>query len=233
MIVNQLVSLFNEYGDILLKGLYETLMMVTISSLISLIIGLPIGIIVALTNDKEIYHNKLINRILSAIINIIRSIPFMLFIIILIPATRVIMRIFTGSATSFGMWASIFPLSLIGIVLMARLIEQSVRQINPLLFQTAKSLAASPIQTVRFFIIPEVKGSIVLSFSSLYITLLSYSTIMGIIAGGGLGDLAIRIGYQRYETLFMFVVIVIIVIISQVIQRLLNILATKIEQKGK
>lgn len=231
--INDLLNLFETYGSELLTGLYETLTMVTISSLISLLFGLPLGIIVALTRKGELYYKPVTNKVLSVIINIIRSIPYMLFIIILIPVTRVIMGALTGSSTAFGMQASIIPLSIIGISLMARLIEQSVLQLNPLLFQTAKSLAATPVQTVRFFVIPEIKGSIILSFSSLYITLISYSTIMGIIAGGGLGDLAIRIGYQKYETTFMLVVIIIIILISQFVQMLLSNWATKINQKGK
>lgn len=231
--INELLNIFDTYGSELLTGLYETLMMVTISSLISLLIGLPLGIVVSLTRKGELYYKPVTNTVLSVVINIIRSIPYMLFIIILIPATRVIMGTLTGSYTAFGMQASIIPLSIIGISLMARLIEQSVLQLNPLLFQTAKSLAASPVQTIRFFVIPEIKGSIILSFSSLYITLISYSTIMGIIAGGGLGDLAIRIGYQKYETTFMLVVIIIIILISQSVQMLLNYWATKINQKGK
>lgn len=231
--LNEIITTFNEYGSQLLQGLYETLTMVTVSSLISLVIGLPIGIVIALTRKGEVYYKPVTNSIFSSLVNIIRSVPFMLFIIILIPFTRIIMGILTGSNTSFGMLASIVPLSIIGIALMARLIEQATLQINPLLFQTAKSLATTFSQTVRYFVIPEIKGSIILSFSSLYITLISYSTIMGIIAGGGLGDLAIRIGYQKYQTTFMFIVIIIIILLTQIVQRLLNLWAIKIQQKGK
>src|SRR5690554_943430 len=158
--ISEIINIFETYGNELLQGLYETLTMVTVSSLISLILGLPLGVVIALTRKGEVYHRPLVNSILSTLVNIIRSIPFMLFIIILIPFTRVIMGLLTGSHTSFGMTASIIPLTIIGIALMARLIEQSVLQLNPLLFQTARSLAASPIQTVRFFVIPEIKGSI-------------------------------------------------------------------------
>lgn len=214
----------NHQSD-LIKAFIETFNMLLVSMIVSFVIGLAIGLILFLTRKNNIYQNKFIYAIFSVIVNIIRSIPFILFIIVLIPFTRFLV------GTGFGVRASKVSLSLIGIATFARLSEQALLSVNKQIYETSYALGANTYFYIKDFLLKEARHQIVLSFTSTTISLVSYSTVMGVIGGGGLGYLAISEGYHNFNYPLMWVIIIMIVIIVQIIQTIGNMLAKKLDKR--
>lgn len=207
-----MISAFNEFKFDILKALIETFDMLIVSMIISLIIGLLVSFILYSTRKDGIYENRYIYFIISTIINILRSMPFILFIIVLIPFNRFLI------GTGFGVNASKIPLSLVGIATFSRLAEQSLLDTNKELYETSYALGANKLQFFTLFLLKEARSSLVLSFTSTTISLVSYSTVMGIIGGGGLGYLAISEGYNNFNYSLMWIIIIIMIILVQIIQ---------------
>src|SRR5690625_1047914 len=220
-----MINSFNKFKFDILKALIETLDMLIISMLISLIIGLFISFILFLTKKDGIYENKLIYFLLSTIINILRSISFILFIIVLIPFNRILI------GTGFGVNASKIPLSLVGIATFARLAEQSLLDTDKELYETSYSLGANKYQYFKFFLLKEARSSLILSFTSTTISLISYSTVMGIIGGGGLGYLAISEGYNNFNYPLMWIIIIIMIVLVQLVQFTGSFIAKHLDKK--
>lgn len=220
-----MINVIKNQGDILLKALLETFEMLIFSMVISLFFGLLIGFVLFLTRKGSIYKNNYVYLIISTIVNVFRSVPFILFIIVLIPITRIVV------GTGFGVDASKFPLSLIGIATFARLAEQALISVDKNIYETSYSLGANTNQYFRYFLIKESSHLLVLSFTSTIISLISYSMVVGVIAGGGLGQLAITEGYQNFNYPLMWVTIIMIVIIVQLVQGLGNLIAKKIDKR--
>ena len=209
----------------LLKALFETFEMMFTAMTIALVLGLIWGFLLFITRSDGIYRNKFVYFILSGLINIIRSVPFILFIIVMIPFNRMIL------GTGFGVDASKVPLTFIALATFARFTEQDLLDVNKDIYETSYALGASPLQYFTHFLLIEARSGLILSFTSTTISLLSYSTVMGIIGGGGLGYLAISEGYQNFNYELMWIIILAMVLIVQIIQTTGHLIAKKYDKR--
>ena len=196
----------------LLTGLQETVFMVALSSLLSYLIGIPLGILLIVTDKDGIQPNGLINTVLGVIINLMRSVPFIIMLLAALPLTRFIVR------TTLGPKAVVVPLVLAAAPYIARMVESSLKEVGAGVVEAAKSMGASNYQIVRKVMLPEAKPSLLMGAAISITTILGYSTMAGFVGGGGLGTLAINYGYYRYQTDVMLVTVVVLVIIVQLIQ---------------
>lgn len=223
--IDQYIEIFKTFKADIFQALYGTLDMMFTAMVISLIIGILLGFALFLTRSDGIYKNKTIYFITSGLINITRSIPFILFIIVIIPFNRLIL------GTGFGVNASKIPLSFIGIATFARFTEQDLLDVNKDIYETSYALGANTIQYFIHFLLKEARSGLVLSFTSTTISLLSYSTVMGIIGGGGLGYLAISEGYYNFNYKLMWIIIILMILIVHIIQTIGNIIAKKYDKR--
>lgn len=223
--INQYIETFKMFKIEIFSALFQTLDMLFTAMFITLIIGILLGFTLFITRSDGIYKNKIIYFIMSGSINIIRSIPFILFIIVIIPFNRLIL------GTGFGVNASKIPLSLIGIATFARFTEQDLLDVNKSIYETSYALGASTIQYCTQFLLKEAQSSLILSFTSTTISLLSYSTVMGIIGGGGLGYLAMNEGYYNFNYKLMWIIIIIMIIVVQSVQTIGNTVAKKYDKR--
>lgn len=196
----------------LLTGLRETVFMVALSSLLSYLIGIPLGILLIVTDKDGIQPNGIINTVLGIIINLMRSVPFIIMLLAALPLTRFIVR------TTLGPKAVVVPLVLAAAPYIARMVESSLKEVGAGVVEAAKSMGASNFQIVRKVMLPEAKPSLLMGAAISITTILGYSTMAGFVGGGGLGTLAINYGYYRYQTDVMLVTVVVLVIIVQLIQ---------------
>lgn len=196
----------------LLTGLQETVFMVALSSLLSYLVGIPLGILLIVTDKDGIQPNGLINTVLGVIINLMRSVPFIIMLLAALPLTRFIVR------TTLGPKAVVVPLVLAAAPYIARMVESSLKEVGAGVVEAAKSMGASNFQIVRKVMLPEAKPSLLMGAAISITTILGYSTMAGFVGGGGLGTLAINYGYYRYQTDVMLVTVVVLVIIVQLIQ---------------
>ncbi|NLO89476.1 MAG: ABC transporter permease [Clostridia bacterium] len=215
------------YADKLLLATWETLYMVIISTFFSYLFGLPLGVILVTTSDGHILENRGVNRVLGAVVNATRSLPFIIFLILLIPLTRLIVGTYIGTI------ASIVPLTLAAIPFVARLVETSLKEIDWGLIEAALSMGANAWQVISKVLIPEAKPSLILGVAITAINLIGYSAMAGIVGGGGLGTLAYYYGYQRYETPVMWATVIVLIIMVQGIQMLGDTLAAKVINKRR
>lgn len=211
--------------DLLLKSLAETLYMLSVSAIIAAIIGIPLGILLVVTEKNHILSCPMINKPLAFVINMIRSIPFIILMVAIIPLTRII------AGTSIGTTAAIVPLTLAAIPYTARMVETSIREIPSGLIEAAESMGASPLQIIYKVLIPEALPAVIQNMTVVIVSLIGSSAMAGTIGGGGLGDLAIRYGYQRFQADMMIATIVVLIVIVQVIQWVGNNLSKKTNKK--
>lgn len=198
--------------QMLWNGLLQTLAMTIISTLIAYVIGLPLGVLLVVTAKHGISPNTTIYRILDVIVNVLRSVPFLILLIAILPFTRLI----TG--TTLGTVATIVPLVVASFPFIGRLVESSINEVDKGIIEAAQSMGASNLQIVLKVMIPESVPSLVLGSAIATTTILSYSAMAGIVGGGGLGDIAIQYGYYRYQNNIMFITVVLLVVIVQVLQ---------------
>ena len=193
--------------DLLLRSAGETLEMVGVSALISVIVGLPLALVLVLTDRGGIRPQPVVNRVLGGFVNAVRSVPFIILLVALIPLTRLIV------GTSIGTEAAIVPLSIAAIPYYARIAEVSLREVGRGLIEAARAMGASRATIVRDVLIPEALPGLVSGFTVTLVTLIGSSAIAGAVGAGGLGDLAIRYGYQRFETGVMAAVVAVLVVL--------------------
>ncbi len=198
--------------QMILIGVGETLYMTVVSVLISYIIGLPLGIILTFTGKDGLFRNRWVNGILGTVVNICRSVPFLILLVLVIPLTRAL----TG--TSIGTTATIVPLTIGTVPIIGRMVESSLKEVDKGIIEAARSMGASPLQIVGKFMLPEALPSLMLGAVINFTTVLGYSAMAGFVGGGGLGAIAIQYGYYRYETGILFVTVLILVIIVQIVQ---------------
>ena len=179
--------------NLLIQGLGETLQMTIISTVVSMIVGIPLGVILVITGKGHILENKAVNATLGSVVNAFRSIPFIILMVAIIPLTRII------AGSSIGTTAACVPLTIAAIPFLARLVETSIREINSGVIEAAQAMGASPMQIIRKVLLPEALPTIIDNITVLVVNLISYSAMAGAIGGGGLGDIAIRYGYQRFQ----------------------------------
>ncbi|PRD42740.1 ABC transporter permease [Phyllobacterium phragmitis] len=198
--------------DLLWRSFWETITMTGFSGLISLVAGLPLALILILTDRGGLAENLWINRSLGAVINGFRSVPFIILLVALIPVTRFIV------GTSLGTWASIVPLSIAATPYYARIAEVSLREVDRGLIEAARAMGATRWTIIREVLVPEAMPSLVAGFTVTLVTLVGASAMAGAIGAGGLGDLAIRYGYQRFETEIMVAVVAILIVLVSGVQ---------------
>ena len=179
-------------------------------------IGIPLGILLVVTRKHGIWPNVVIHQILNPIINILRSIPFIILLIAIVPFTKLV------AGTSIGTTAAIVPLTVYVAPYIARLVENSLLEVDDGIIEAAKAMGASPLQIIRHFLLPEALGSLVLAITTAIIGLIGSTAMAGAVGGGGIGDLALVYGYQRFDTLVIIITVVVLVIIVQIIQSLGN-----------
>lgn len=201
-----------EIIKLMLQGIEETFYMVAVATVIGGIIGIPLGITLVTTSKGHILENRFINQILGTIVNIIRSIPFIILMVAIIPLTRLI------AGTSIGTTAACVPLTIVAIPFLSRLVETSIRDVDFGLVEAAESMGATPFQIIRKVLIPEALPTIINNITVLIVNLIGASAMAGAIGGGGLGDIAIRYGYQRFRPDVMLATIIILIVIVNVIQ---------------
>ncbi|AGK55879.1 methionine ABC transporter permease [Bacillus sp. 1NLA3E] len=209
----------------IISALVETIQMVAFSLLFSAILGLPLGILLVVTRRNQLLENVPFFNVLSGIINIFRSVPFIILLVAIIPVTRLIV------GTSIGTAAAIVPLVFYAGPYIARLVENSLLEVDPGVIEAAEAMGATPWQIIFKFLIPEALSSLVLAFTIATIGLVGASAMAGAVGGGGLGDLAITYGYQRFDTITMLITVGILIVIVQGLQSLGNILAKKIRRR--
>lgn len=198
--------------DMIKTGIWETLYMVFASSLISYLIGIPLGIILVVTDKDGIYPIPILQRILGIVINLLRSVPFMILLIMVLPFTRMIV------GTTLGAKAVVPPLVIAAAPYIARMVESSFKEVDAGVIEAAKSMGASTAQIIMKVLLPEAKPSLLVGAAISITTILGYSAMAGFVGGGGLGTIAINYGYYRYQTDMMLVTVAILVIIVQIIQ---------------
>ena len=201
-----------ELLDLLIPSINETLYMVFISSVFTVILGLPLGLLLVITREDSVLPNSNIYNSLSILINITRSIPFVILMIFIIPFTRLVV------GSSIGTNAAIVPLVVAAIPFFARLVEGSILEVNPGVIEAGVSMGASPLEIVLKILIPEAMPSLVLNVTVTIINIIGYSAMAGAVGGGGLGYLAIGYGYHRFQTDVMFATVIILIILVQLIQ---------------
>lgn len=214
-----------EIFGLLFESLGETLYMVAVSMICASILGIPLGILLVVTEKGEILACPAINKPLAFIINMIRSIPFIILMVAIIPFTRFLVH------TSIGTTAAIVPLAIAAIPYIARMVETSIREIPSGLIEAAESMGATPMQIIRKVLLPEALPSILESLTVVIVSLVGASAMAGTIGGGGLGDLAIRYGYQRFQADVMIATIIVLVIVVQLIQFIGNYLSRKADKR--
>ncbi|HHV11988.1 MAG TPA: ABC transporter permease [Clostridiales bacterium] len=193
-------------------GILESLYMIFVSSLIAYVIGLPLGVLLVVTDKEGIAPFPALNKALGAIVNFVRSVPFIILLIAVMPFTRWLI------GTTLGPSAVIPPLIIGSAPYIARLVESSLKEVDKGVIEAAQSMGASPMNIILKVLIPEAMPSLIIGAAIAVTTILSYSAMAGIVGGGGLGDIAIRYGYYRYQTGIMFVTVIILVLIVQLIQ---------------
>lgn len=206
-------------------GLLQTLYMTLASTLISYILGIPMGVILVACDKDGVKPMPVLHKILNIVVNITRSIPFLILLIAVLPITRFI----TG--TTIGSNATIVPLVMAAAPFIARMVESSLREVDNGLIEASLSMGASPFQVIRKVLLPEAKPSLIVGAAISTTTILGYSAMAGIVGGGGLGDIAIRYGYYRYENSVMIVTVVLLVLVVQVFQEIGMRLADKQDKR--
>lgn len=214
----------NEMIELLIKSFWETGYMVVASTVLASLIGIPLGIILTVTRNGHILSNAVINSVLGVIVNATRSTPFIILMVAIIPLTRMLV------GSSIGTTAAIVPLTISAAPFIARVIESSLLEIDHGVIEAAQSMGASPMQIIYKVLLPESLHSIVLGITLAVIALIGYSAMAGVLGGGGLGDLAIRYGYQRFQPDVMIVTVVILILMVQLIQFIGDTLSKKLNK---
>lgn len=218
-------AFWSQYGDLLLVGTRDTLVMTLVSTLFAYVLGLPMGVLVNITQPHGIWPRKWVNRILGWIINIGRSLPFIILMIAVMGFTKLLV------GTKIGVRGAIPPLVISAAPFIARMVETSLAEVDAGVVEAAQSMGASVPQIVTKVYLPEAKPSLILGASISLITILSYTAIAGAIGSGGLGDLAVRYGYQRYTPSMLWVTVILIIVLVQVIQTVFSWLSTKVDKR--
>ncbi len=198
--------------EIIGKGIVETLYMTLASTLLAYVIGLPLGIALVVTEEESILPNKWINKILNIVVNITRSVPFLILLIFIQPFTKAIV------GTTIGSTATVVPLVIAAAPFIGRMVESSIKELDKGIIEAALSMGASPMQIIWKVMIPETTPSLWVGAAISATTILGYSAMAGFTSGGGLGDIAIRYGFYRYQTDVMFVTVILLVLIVQLMQ---------------
>ena len=207
------------------EGTGATLYMTLMSTLMGYVLGLPLGIALAVTDKGGIHPNRVVYRILDVITNVIRSIPFLILLILLIPFTRFLV------GKSYGTTATIVPLTIAAIPFIGRMVESSLNEVDPGVIEAARSMGASNLQIVFRVMLVEARTSLISGATIVTGTILGYSAMAGTVGGGGLGDIAVRYGYNRWQTDIMLVTVILLVVLVQIFQTIGMFIANKLDKR--
>ncbi len=212
---------------LLLESLRQTAVMVLSSATLGALFGVPLGVLLVVTSTGHILERPVFNRVLGTVVNLVRSTPFIILMVAIIPFTRIV------AGTSVGTYAAIVPLTVAIIPFIARLSEAAMREVDIGLIEAAQSMGATPLDIIRKVILPEALPGIVAALTISLVSLIGYSAVVGTVGGGGLGDLGIRYGYQRFLPEVMLAVVVVLVVLVQGIQSLGDFLARRVNKRLK
>lgn len=220
-------AFWTEYGPLLWQGTLDTLVMTGISTILAYVLGLPLGVLLSITQPHGIWPRKTLNRALGWIINVGRSLPFIILMVAIMDFTKLIV------GTKIGIRGAIVPLVISAAPFIARMTETALAEVDAGVVEAAQSMGASTFQIIKKVYLPEAKPSLLLGGSISIITILAYTAIAGAVGAGGLGDLAIRYGYQRNVPPMMLVTVVFIIVLVQIIQSVFSWLSAKIDKRLK
>jgi D-methionine transport system permease protein len=213
--------------NLILASTLDTLFMVAVAAAIGIVFGAPIGVFLATSRKGELYAAPMVNRGLGVVVNALRSTPFIILVVAIIPLTRFL----TG--TSIGTTAAIVPLTIATIPFVARLVESAIREVDPGLTEAARAMGATPLQIVTKVLVPEARPSITLGVTMTVVSLIGYSAMVGAVGGGGLGDLGIRYGYQRFMPEMMLAVVLVLIVLVQVVQSTGDFFARRFDKRSR
>lgn len=212
---------------LVVKALLQTLQMVTAAGLIGGLIGLPIGIFLATSQKGELFPAPNLNRAVGFVVNATRSTPFIILVVAIVPFTRML------AGTSIGTTAAIVPLTIATIPFFARLVEAAIREVDKGLIEAARAMGATPYQIVHKVLLAEARPAIVMALTMTFVSLIGFSAMVGAVGGGGLGDLGIRYGYQRFMPDMMLTVVVVLIVLVQLVQSIGDNAARKFDRKTR
>lgn len=211
--------------NLLLEGLRDTLIMVFISTFFGYVLGLPVGVLLAVTDKTGLRPHPVIYKITDFIVNILRSVPFLILLILLIPFTRLVV------GQSYDTIGTIVPLTIAAAPFIARIVESSLKEVDPGVIEAARSMGAGTWTIIVKVLLGEARSGLLVGITISLGTILGYSAMAGAVGGGGLGDIAIRYGYYRYETKIMLITVAVLIVLMQILQGTGNILSKKIDKR--
>lgn len=215
----------SEVTQMIMKGIGETLYMTLLSTAFGYLLGLPMGVLLAVSDKDGLSPNAMLYKVLDFIANIVRSIPFLILLILLIPFTRALVGKSTGST------ATIVPLVAAAIPFIARMVESSIKEVDAGVIEAAKSMGASNMRIIVKVLLVEARTSLVTGVTIAIGTILGYSAMAGTVGGGGLGDIAVRYGYYRWQTGIMIVTVVLLIVLVQIFQSVGMLIASKLDKR--
>jgi D-methionine transport system permease protein len=216
-----------EMFQLIVSSTLDTLVMVGLSGMLGTLFGLPLGIFLATSRANELFAAPAANRILGLIVNATRSTPFIILVVAIVPLTRLIV------GTSIGTRAAVVPLTIAAIPFIARVVEAAIREVDQGLVEAARAFGATPLQIVRKVLLPEALPALTLALTLTLVSLLGYSAMVGAVGGGGLGDLGIRYGYQRFMPEVMVTVVIVLIVLVQGVQTLGEVIARRLDKRGR
>lgn len=216
-----------ELVQMILWSTVDTLMMVALSGLFGTLIGLPLGVFLATSRANELFPAPTANRIVGLVVNATRSTPFIILVVAIVPLTRLI------AGTSIGTAAATVPLTIAATPFIARVIEAAIREVDQGLIEAARAFGASPLQIVRKVLLPEAMPGVTLALTLTAVSLIGYSAMVGAVGGGGLGDLGIRYGYQRFMPEVMLTVVLVLIALVQSVQTIGDTIAQRLDKRSR
>jgi D-methionine transport system permease protein len=225
MSIEIILSWISQNSGLIANATWQTIYMVAVSGLVGFAIGIPLGVILHTTKENGLLHNPRLNKILGALINIGRSVPFLVLMVAIIPLTKLIVGTFIGTT------AAIVPLTIGAIPFVARLIEGALIEVPSGLVEAALAMGAKPRQIIVKVLLPEALPTILNSVTITLVTLVSYSAMAGTVGGGGLGDVAIRYGFYRYDINVMIVTVIMLIVLVQLIQSIGDIIVRRVDHR--
>lgn len=216
-----------EIFQLIVSSTFDTMIMVGLSGLLGTLFGLPLGVFLATSRAGELFPSPAANRILGLIVNATRSTPFIILVVAIVPLTRLIV------GTSIGTRAAVVPLTIAAIPFIGRVVEAAIREVDQGLVEAARAFGASPLQIVRKVLLPEALPALTLALTLTLVSLLGYSAMVGAVGGGGLGDLGIRYGYQRFMPEVMAAVVLVLIVLVQSVQSLGETIARRLDKRSR
>ncbi|MCY9844501.1 methionine ABC transporter permease [Vibrio caribbeanicus] len=225
MSFNQIADWFSLNSNLLINATWETIYMVGAAGLVGFIVGIPLGVVLHTSKKGGLLENTRLNKALGAVVNIGRSVPFLVLMVAIIPVTKLLVGTFIGTT------AAIVPLTIGAIPFVARLIEGALIEVPSGLVEAAQSMGATPLQIIHKVLLPEAMPTIINSVTITLVTLVSYSAMAGTVGGGGLGDVAIRYGFHRYDVTIMAVTVAMLIILVQIIQTIGDAVVRRVDHR--